>query len=130
MATIRKRQWKTAKGELRTGWAVDFMDSQGKRQRKQFDSRREADDYRVEAEGQLRTGTFRLDAARVTVGEAAELFLAHCEERMKRRERMTQRNFQVYRGYIRNYICPNPEWHAKAPRHHSSPIPLLRQGNR
>ena len=31
---------------------------------------------------------------------------------MKRRERMTRRNFQTYEGYVRNYICPDPEWHA------------------
>lgn len=120
MASIRKRQWTTAKGEPRTGWAVDFADSQGKRERRQFTSRREADDFRVEIEGQLRAGTFRPDAAKVTVREAADLFLAHCEERMKRRERMTRRNFQVYQGYVRNYICPDAGWHAKkhAQPHH------------
>ncbi|WP_316162840.1 tyrosine-type recombinase/integrase [Bradyrhizobium sp. SZCCHNRI20481] len=25
---------------------------------------------------------------------------------------MPRRNFQVYEGYVRNYICPDPEWHA------------------
>jgi integrase len=113
MATVRKRKWKTASGEVRTGWFVDFYDAGGKRDRKLFDSRREADDFRVEIEGQLRSGTFRPDAAKITVSEAANLFLAHCETRMQRRERMTRRNYQVYEGYVRNYICPDAEWHAK-----------------
>jgi integrase len=113
MATVRKRKWKTASGEVRTGWFVDFYDAQGKRDRKLFDNRREADDFRVEIEGQLRSGTFRPDAAKITVAEAANLFLAHCKTRMERRERMTRRNYQVYEGYVRNYICPDAEWHAK-----------------
>ncbi len=118
MATVRKRKWRTASGEVRTGWFVDFYDAQGKRDRKLFDNRREADDFRVEIEGQLRSGTFRPDADKVTVKQAADLFLAHCKLRMERGERMTKRNYQVYEGYVRNYICPDAEWHAKK---HASP---------
>src|SRR4051812_3469136 len=113
MATVRKRKWKTSKGEARSGFAVDYFDGQGTRQRKQFTSRAEANDFRVEIEGQLRSGTFRPDAAKITVAEAANLFLAHCKTRMERRERMTRRNYQVYEGYVRNYICPDAEWHAR-----------------
>jgi integrase len=113
MATVRKRKWRTANGEDRSGFFVDYYDAQGKRNRKLFDNRREADDFRIEIEGQLRSGTFRPDATKVTVKEAADLFLAHCKVRMERRERMTRRNYQVYEGYVRNYICPDAEWHAK-----------------
>ena len=123
MASIWKRQWKTGSGEFRAGWEVAFADAEGKRQRRQFTSRREADAFRVEIEGQLRAGTFRPDAARVTVKEAAELFLKHCEGRMERRERMTRRNYKVYEGYVRNYICPDPEWHAKK---HNTPSHAFR----
>jgi len=31
---------------------------------------------------------------------------------LQRRERMTRRNFQTYQGYVRNYICRDPDWHA------------------
>src|SRR4029077_19235209 len=121
MATLRKRKWKTASGEERTGWSVEFTDAQGKREKRLFPRKSEADAFRVEIEGQLRTGTFRADAARVTVKEAADLFLKHCFERMQRRERMTRRNLQTYEGYIHNYICPDPAWHAKkhAKPHHA-----------
>ncbi|HMB78064.1 MAG TPA: tyrosine-type recombinase/integrase [Kiloniellaceae bacterium] len=83
----------------------------GKRERRQFATKREADAFRVEIEGQLRSGTFRHDAARVTLEAAADLFLDHCEGRMRRGERMTRHNFAVYRGHIRNYICPNQARH-------------------
>jgi integrase len=107
MASIRKRSWTTSKGEKRTGWTVDFLDAQGMRQRRQFDTRREADDFRVSAEGQLRTGTFRPEAAKFSVQNVADLFLSDCERRMQRKERMTRTNYVWYVGIVRNYICPD-----------------------
>jgi integrase len=109
MASIRKRSWTTSKGEKRTGWTVDFLDAQGMRQRRQFDTRREADDFRVSAEGQLRTGTFRPEAAKFSVQNVADLFLADCERRMQRKERMTRTNYVWYVGIVHNYICPDPQ---------------------
>lgn len=116
MASIRKRTWTTAKGEKRIAWAVDFTDANGNRERRQFATKREADAFRVEIEGQLRAGTFRPEAAKVTVKEAADLFLDHCGGRMKRRERMTRHNLAVYEGHVRNYICPDPSRHAEGKR--------------
>lgn len=119
MATVRKRIWTSAKGKG-AAFSVDYFDAQGNRQRKQFETRAEANDFRIEIENQLRTGTYRPEATRILVSELAELFLKHCEARMQRGERMTPRNYQVYRGYIRNYICPDTAWHAKqhaAPHH-------------
>src|SRR5882724_3120967 len=123
MTTVRKRNWKTSKGEARKGFAVDYFDDQGRRQRKQFEKRAEADAFRIELESQIRKGTYRAEADKVTVKELSELFLAHCKARMERRERMTRRNYQVYEGYVRNYICPDLEWHAKK---HSTPSHAFR----
>jgi integrase len=119
MAIVRKRTWRTEKGSG-VAFTVDYFDAQGNRQRKQFDTRGEANDFPIEIEGQLRAGTYRPDATRVSVRELAELFLKHCEERMDGDERMTRRNYQVYLGYVRNYICPGREWHAQkhAKPHH------------
>lgn len=111
MASIRKRKWKSAAGEIRTAWQVDFADASENRDRRQFASKGEADAFRVEIEGQLRKGTFRAEAAKVTVKEAADLFLEHCKARMKRRERMTRGNYHFYEGHIRNYICPDLDRH-------------------
>lgn len=108
MASVRKRKWTTSAGEARTAFAVDFVDANGARQRRQFATRREADAFRVDIEGQLRAGTFRADAGRVTLSAVADEFLAHCEGRAKRHERMTLKNYAVYEGHVRNYICPDP----------------------
>lgn len=111
MATVRRRTWKTAKGEARIAFALDFVDANGERQRLQFATKREADAKRVEIESQLRGGTYRADAAKVTLKDAADQFLEHCAGRRDRGERMTRRNYEVYEGHIRNYICPDPARH-------------------
>lgn len=115
MASIRKRKWQTKKGEPRAGWAVDFVDGQGHRTRKNFPTRRAAEAYRTEIEGQLATGLFRPKADQVTVSEAAELFLAHCKKRMQERARMTRCTYTGYLGNVRNYICPDPAYRARRP---------------
>ena len=43
MAKIVERTWKGADGTERRGWQVDFVDQDGKRQRKQFQRRKDAD---------------------------------------------------------------------------------------
>lgn len=108
MAVVTKRVWSTNKGDRRSAFQVDFVHANGERARQQFKTRREANDFRIAIEGQLRDGSFRPDASRVTVGEAAQEFLKHCEERMQRQERMTRKTFKVYEGHVLNYICPDP----------------------
>lgn len=115
--SVRKRSWKNGDGETASRWVVDLADGNGNRARRQFDSRKEADAYRVEIENAMRTGTYRPDAAKVTVKEAAEMFLEHCEARQKRNERMTRHNLKGYEGHIYNYICPDPARHAGSSRH-------------
>ena len=104
MASIRKRNWKTAKGKERTAYTVDYTDSYGGRQRKQFVRWKEADSFRIKIEGQLSKGTYRPDAEKLTAREACEAFLEHCDGRMRRNERMTRKMLTVYRGHVKNYI--------------------------
>jgi integrase len=104
MAAVRKRQWTTPKGEPRSAWIVDYVDRDGERGRKLLRTKRDADAFRVEIEGQLRAGTFRPDASKVTVADLAELFLDYCRGRMERHERMTRHNLAGYRGHLRNHV--------------------------
>jgi integrase len=108
---VRKRIWKNADGSETTVWIADVMDANGHRERRQFESRKEADAYRIATEGQMRAGTFRGDAAKFTVKDAADRFLDYCEVRCQRGERMTQRNYDVMDGHIGNYICRDPKRH-------------------
>ena len=86
----------------------------GNRERRQFATKREADAFRVELEAQIRAGTYRPEAAKVTVKEAADAYLEHSEVRMKRGERMNRHSLAVYAGHAHNYIVPDPGRHAAA----------------
>ena len=104
MASVRKRQWTTAKGVEKTAYFVDFYDNNGDRQRKQFSRFKAAEKFRVQVEGQLADGTHRPDANKITVSEASKSFLAYCQGRMDRNERMTRKMFVVYQGHVNNHI--------------------------
>src|SRR6202035_1364111 len=89
LMSVRKRSWKNGDGVESVRWLVDVMDANGHRERRQFESKKEADAFRVATEGQMRAGTFRSDASKFTVKDAADRFLKHCESRRERGERMT-----------------------------------------
>lgn len=107
MAKVSKRVWRTSEGEQRQAWRVDFVDSAGQRQRRQFRSRREADAFRVQIEGELRSGTFRPEAGKITVREVADQYLEYVRGRARRRERFSGRHLLMVEGRIFNYVCPD-----------------------
>ena len=109
--SIRKRTWKNGDGTESIRWTADVADANGHRERRQFDSRKEADAFRIATEGKMRAGTFRGDAAKFTVKDAADRFLDYCEGRRQRNERMTRKNYNTMDGHIRNYICRDPKRH-------------------
>src|ERR1700683_5130520 len=108
MATVRKRTWKTALGEAKTAWVVDYADSRGGRQRKHFTNKKAADAFRIRIEGQMQAGTYRPDADKITVKEVCESFLEHCAGRNARDEHMTRKMLAVYKGHANNHIL-HPE---------------------
>lgn len=116
MASVRKRVWKTASGEEKTAWFVDYVDQHGVRGRKQFATKRFADAFRVDIESKIQNGIFRPDANKVLFGEVADDFLEHCKVRRDRKERMTEKMYRVYDGHIKNYICPDAKRHENKKR--------------
>ena len=113
MASIRKRQWRNSDGQVSTAWSVSYVDRQGHRERRQFRTKKEADAFRIEIEGQILAGKYRSEAMKTPLNKVCEQFLEYCEGRMERGERMTRHNLSVYEGHIWNYICPDPKRHAK-----------------
>jgi integrase len=75
MAKIVERRWIGAAGAERRAWQVDFVDQHGKRRRKQFQRRKDADPWLVSARAQTQCGTFTADSASATLGEAIEAWL-------------------------------------------------------
>lgn len=113
MASIRKRQWRNADGQATTAWSVSYVDRHGQRERKQFQTKKEADAFRIEIEGQIQSGTFRSGARKTPLENVCRQYLDHCKGRMDRGERMTRHNLAVYEGHIWNYICPDLERRSK-----------------
>lgn len=109
MAKVRPRKWMGADGKERKGFVVDFTDSNGKRQIKQFKRKDEAQAYRVEIEGQLRAGTFRPHADKITLKEVAEKYLKNVRGRSERGEKFSKRHLAMVEGRIWNYVCPDPK---------------------
>ena len=106
MASVRRRTWKTASGEAKAAWVVDYADSRGVRQRKHFFQKKAADAFRIHIEGQMQTGTYRPDADKVTVNDVCESFLEHWRGRNERDERMTRKMLTVYKGHVNNSHSP------------------------
>lgn len=79
MATVTKRTWADSTGRPKEAFRVAYTDSGGKRRFKQFDMKRDAEAYRIKVEGELANGIHTADAASVTVGEAADIWIAACE---------------------------------------------------
>ena len=104
MASVRRRTWKTASGEAKAAWVVDYTDNHGDRQRKHFLNKKAADAFRIHIEGQMQAGTYRPNADKVTVKEVCESFLEHCAGRNERDERMTRKMLAVYKGHVNNHI--------------------------
>lgn len=79
MATVRRRFWATRTGEKREAWRVRYVDQHGVTRTRQFDRKRDADAFRIRAEGEVVAGVHTADRASVTVNKAADLWLATAE---------------------------------------------------
>ena len=79
MVTVKKRTWKTVSGERREAWRVSYTDGNARRHHKQFDLKRDADAYRIKVEGEIAQGVHTPDASSLTIGQAADVWIAACE---------------------------------------------------
>lgn len=78
MASIRKREW-TSRGQPRTAWVCDYFDQTGKRQLKTFPTKKEADAWAVNALHEVVQGTHSPASISISVAEATERWIMHCE---------------------------------------------------
>lgn len=74
--SVRKRRWTTPAGEARERWQADYVDGQGKRRRKMFRLKKEADQFVAGAVVEVRDGLHVPDAETITVKEAVKLWMS------------------------------------------------------
>lgn len=72
--SVRKRTW-TTNGETKYGWQADYVDAAGKRRRKMFERKKDADAFLVTAKGEVRDGVHVVDRDTVTVKAAGDLWV-------------------------------------------------------
>jgi integrase len=82
--SVRKRTWITSKGEEKSAWVVDYLDTKGTRRLKSFRLKKEADAFAATAKVEVRDGTHVPDSASVTVREAGEKWIKAAGRRVER----------------------------------------------
>ncbi|RWA64500.1 MAG: site-specific integrase [Mesorhizobium sp.] len=83
-----------------------YTDRQGNRHKEQFAKKREADDKRVEVEGQIGKGTFRAEAATKTVKDAIDSYIKHLGKRHGKGEQVTTMYLRNTTGQLRTHVEP------------------------
>jgi len=99
--SIRKRSWKTAKGEAKEAWVVDYVDQAGKRRLKTFKLKKEADAFETRTRFEITQGTHTADSASVTIAEAGDLWLETC-----RANHLETSTIDAYEQHARLHIRP------------------------
>ena len=89
--SVRPREWTTPKGEARRGWQADYVDAKGKRRRKMFARKKDADAFLLTARTEVREGVHVADADTVTVEEAGKLWIKSGDAAGLERTTMDQR---------------------------------------
>ena len=101
MATIRKREWTTGTGELRTRWQCDYTDQSGTRRAKQFATRKAADAFLTGARYEVATGTHTPASAKTTVADAIRAWLDHSEAKG-----LDAQTVRTYRVTAKHHVLP------------------------
>ena len=99
--SVRKRTWRTSKGEIRESWIADYIDQEGERHIRTFDRRKDADAYHATVKVDVSEGIHTAPRKSITIDAAGDNWIAFVEG--KRRERTT---VDSYRLHLRLYIKP------------------------
>lgn len=79
MTAIRKRSWIAPNGAAKTAWLVDYRDQSGKRRAKQFARKKDAEEYALRTQNEVRQGTHTHDRDSITMAVAAKMWLSAAE---------------------------------------------------
>jgi hypothetical protein len=99
--SVRKRTWKTAKGETKEAWVVWYSDQYGRPHIKTFARKREADAYHAKVRLDVASGVHVPDSASITVAEAGANWIAAGKAESLQRTTLDQ-----YGHLLRHHIVP------------------------
>lgn len=93
--SIRKRTWTTARGDEKSAWVVDYVDTKGTRRLKTFVKKKEADSFAATAKVEVREGLHVADSDSVTVSAASAFWIATGEDEGLERSSIDQRKRHI-----------------------------------
>ena len=99
--SIRKRVWKTGKGDVRTAWVLDYFDQNRKRRLRTFDRKQDAEKFEATTRIEIGKGIHIADRDSITVQQAGEMWLDEC-----RAENLETLTIQQYEQHLRLHIVP------------------------
>jgi integrase len=98
--SVRKREWKTTKGEPREGWSVDYRDQKGHRVIKLFKFKKEAAAYHAKVTVEVNDGIHTVPSRSITLKEAAADWIRSGEA-----DGLERATLDAYRQHV-NHILP------------------------
>ena len=101
MASIRKRAWVASDGKLKCAWQVDYRDQSGKRRSRQFERKKDAERWNVEAAWEVRHGIHTPDNDSITVAAAGHLWLY-----ARHADALEPTTLAAYEQHLRLHIIP------------------------
>jgi hypothetical protein len=105
--SIRKRRWKTSKGEIREAWIVDYVDRQGDQHIKHFERKKDADDYQAAIKVDMRKGLHIAPSKSPPISQAAEVWYKRVEANGMNGDGPVERTtLRQYRQHIDLHIAP------------------------
>lgn len=99
--SVRKRTWRTSKGEIREAWIVDYVDQQGERHIETFIRKKEADERHAAVAVDVRHGTHTAASKSISVAQACDDWLAFVRGEGRERSTLAQ-----YRQHVELHINP------------------------
>lgn len=105
MASVAKRKW-THKGVTREAWVVRYFDDRGARRSKQFEQKKQADNFRRQVEREMADGTHTPRGEAATIRQVCEEFLEDAEAR-ERDGRIGINRLTSLRHVVRARVIPH-----------------------
>jgi len=105
MASVRKRQWAVG-GTDGIAWVVDYVDQQGKRRNKNFEKKRDAEQYLITVQGEMRKGEHIAPDLTRTFQQIADAWIEDCWRRHSISGRPAKSTIVTYEHLNRNQLIP------------------------
>lgn len=105
-AKVRKRTWKTSKGEEKTAWIVDYKDQSGVRALRTFAKKGEAVEFETNMRGEVRDKKHVIPSKSITIKTAGKEWIEAVKRGRGERGPAEASTLRQYQYHLDDYIAP------------------------